>query len=207
MKMKVHVGIYDDLADWEIGHAIAHIRSPQWQHAPGRYDVVSVGLTLEPVTTAGGMRQLPDIALADLNPADSAMLILPGSGAWHAEGRLTAFARAARSFLDAGVPVAAICGATYGLAAEGLLDDRDHTSGAAEYLAATGYAGAAHYRDAAAVTDRGLITAGPTAPVEFAREVLAALDIYRPDVLDAWYRLFGGQEESAYWDLAKAGSQ
>lgn len=207
MMKTVHVAVYDGLADWEIGHAIAHIRSPQWQHAPGRYEVASVGLTLDPVTTAGGMRQLPDLVLADLDPADSAMLILPGSGAWHTDGALDAFARAARTFVDAGVPVAAICGATFGLAREGLLDDRDHTSGAAEYLASSGYAGGPHYQDTAAITDRDLITAGPTAPVEFAREILARLDVYQPDVLDAWVRLFGAQDESAYWDLANAGAR
>ncbi|HEV2635991.1 MAG TPA: DJ-1/PfpI family protein [Actinocrinis sp.] len=207
MMKTVHVAVYDGLADWEVGHAIAHIRSPQWQHEPGRYEVASVGLTAEPATTAGGMRQLPDVLLADLEPADSAMLILPGSGVWHTEGALDAFAHTARTFLDAGVPVAAICGATFGLAREGLLDERDHTSGAAEYLASSGYAGAAHYQHTAAVTDRDLITAGPTAPVEFAREILARLDIYRPDVLDAWCRLFGAQDESAYWDLANAGAR
>ena len=59
-----------------------------------------------------------------------------------ARRRERAFAGKAAEFLDAGVPVAAICGATAGLAAEGLLDDRRHTSNAAEFLAATGYGGA-----------------------------------------------------------------
>ena len=54
---------------------------------------------------------------------------------------MAGFRAAARRFLTAGVPVAAICGATYGLALEGLLDDRAHTSNAAEYLAYSGYAG------------------------------------------------------------------
>lgn len=113
-----------------------------------------------------------------------------------------AFARMARRFLEAGVPVAAICGATAGLAREGLLDDRDHTSSAPEYLAATGYAGAARYQDAPAVTDGDLITASPVAPVEFAREVLARLGVYEPKVLHAWNRLFGEQDASAYPEFA-----
>jgi len=111
---------------------------------------------------------------------------------------------AARTFLEVGTPVAAICGATFGLAREGLLDDRAHTSGAAEYLTSSGYAGGHLYQDAAAVTDRNLITAGPTAPVEFAREIFTTLGIYQPEVLEAWYRLFGDQDASAYWDLANA---
>ncbi|MEU7895591.1 DJ-1/PfpI family protein [Nonomuraea sp. NPDC049152] len=193
----VHVAVYDTLADWEVGHAIAHLRG-------ARYDVRTVGESLDPVTTAGGMRVLPDLTVADLDPAGSAMLILPGAYTWE-EGN-HAFGRKARRFLEAGVPVAAICGATAGLAREGLLDDRDHTSSAPEYLAATGYAGAARYQDVPAVTDGDLITASPVAPVEFAREVLARLGVYEPKVLHAWYRLFGEQDASAYPEFA-AGAQ
>jgi len=197
----VHVAVYDTLADWEVGYAIAHINSSFGQHAPGRYEVRTVGPSLAPVTTLGGMRVLPDVALADLTPADSAMLILPGAFTWD-NGDNAAFGRMARAFLAAGVPVAAICGATAGLAMEGLLDDRDHTSGAVEYLMSTGYAGVARYRDTAVVIDGDLITAGPTAPVEFAHAVLAKLGIYTPDALAAWYRLFGAQDATAFFELA-----
>jgi putative intracellular protease/amidase len=52
------------------------------------------------------------------------MLILPGGTAWD-EGKN-----------GEGVPVAAICGATAGLARAGVLDTRRHTSNALEYLRA-----------------------------------------------------------------------
>lgn len=203
----VPVAVYDTLADWEVGHAIAHIRSAAYQHTPGRYEVVTVAESGEPVTTIGGMRILPDLTLDELDPAASAMLILPGAASWDLPGGNAKFAAAARKFLDAGVPVAAICGATFGLAREGLLDERDHTGAAAEYLAASGYAGGAHYREAAAVTDRNVITAGPTNPVEFAREVLAMLNVYTPEVLDAWYRLFAHSDPTAFPILMAASAQ
>ena len=111
----------------------------------------------------GGVRVLPDRLLADLDPADSALLVLPGADLFDAGGG-DAFTAAAARFLAAGVPVAAICGATAGLARAGLLDDRPHTSAAPEYLAATGYAGGEHYVDARAVAADGLVTAGPTRP-------------------------------------------
>lgn len=203
----VHLAVYDALADWEVGFAIAHIRDPQWQQTPGRYAVATVGATAEPVVTAGGVRIVPDTTLSRFRPADSAMLILPGAGTWHAEDGNGAFARAARGCLEDGVPVAAICGATFGLAREGLLDERPHTSSAPEYLAMTGYSGAAYYRSELAVTDGDLITASPIAPVEFAREILDKLNIYRPAVLADWYRLFGERDPSAYGDLvASAGA-
>jgi putative intracellular protease/amidase len=200
----VHVAVYDTLADWEIGLTVAGINDATWQRTPGGHRVVTVGETGEPVTTTGGIRILPEMALADLRPADSAMLVLAGGSAWDAGGN-KAFVDAARAFLDADVPVAAICGATSGLAADGLLDDRPHTSNASEYLAATGYAGASHYRDEPAVTDGDLITASGVHPVEFARAVFDRLGIYEPGVLDAWYKLFGEHDPAGFEELTTAG--
>ncbi len=203
-KKIVHLGVYDTMADWEVGHATTHIRNGVWHREPGRHDVVTVGKTLDPVITMGGVRVVPDVTLDRLAPGDSAMLILPGASAWDEEGgAMAAFAAKAREFLGAGVPVAAICGATAGLAREGLLDDRSHTSSAAEYLQyQEGYGGAGRYLSELAVTDGDLITAGSTAPVEFAREILGRLDVYPAGVLDAWYRLFAKHDASAYAVLA-----
>ncbi|MFI1014283.1 type 1 glutamine amidotransferase family protein [Streptomyces sp. NPDC020965] len=187
----VHLAVYDTFADWETGHTTAHLT----QHG---YTVRTVGLTTEPVTTMGGLRVQPDLALAELDPEDSALLILTGASAWDTGDALAPFAATARAFLDAKTPVAAICGATAGLAREGLLDDREHTSAVSFYLAATGYPGGDHYRDADAVTDGDLITAGPTEPVAFAREVFARLGVYEGERLDAWYRLFHDSDLAAY---------
>ncbi|MDT0379724.1 DJ-1/PfpI family protein [Streptomyces sp. DSM 42041] len=191
--MSFHLAVYDTLADYEYGHVAAHL--------PG--GVTTVGLTPDPVTTKAGLRVQPDMVLADLDPADSALLVLPGADLWFGDA-LAPFARTARTFLDAGVPVAAICGATFGLAAEGLLDDRDHTSAAAEYLAASGYRGGDRYREADAVTDGDLITAGPTDPVAFAREIFGRLGTFPPEVLGAWYRLFHDSDAAAYPVFAAA---
>ncbi|MCA1274306.1 DJ-1/PfpI family protein [Streptomyces rubiginosohelvolus] len=193
----VHLAVYDSFADWETGYATAHLTQ-------NGYTVRTVGLSREPVTTMGGLRVQPDLALDELRPQDSALLILTGAAGWDTGETLAPFARAARTFLDAGVPVAAICGATAGLAREGLLDDRAHTSAVSFYLAATGYAGGERYVEVDAVTDPGaggtgrLITAGPTEPVAFAREVFALLGVYDAKKLDAWYRLFHDSDASAY---------
>ena len=199
----VHLAIYDTLADWEIGYVTSHVNSPAYQRQPGRYRVVTVAATAEPITTMGGLRIVPDLTLADLRPEDSALLILPGADAWLSGGN-TEFVATAGTFLDAGVPVAAICGATGGLAAGGLLDDRRHTSNALEYLQSVGYGGAEHYVDAPAVTDRGLVTATATAPAEFAREIFTLLDLYEPEVLAAWYKLYGQQDPAGFYELMSA---
>jgi hypothetical protein len=72
------------------------------------------------------------------------------------------------------------------------------------YLAATGYRGGGRYVDTDAVTDGNLVTAGPTEPVAFAREVFRLLGVYEGEVLEAWYRLFHDSDASAYAVLEKA---
>lgn len=200
MTQYVHMAVYDNLADWEVGYATAHINSADWQREPGRYEIRTVGEALAPVRTMGGMAITPDLALDDLRVEDSAMLILPGAGTWLTGGN-AGFAKQARRFLDAGVPVAAICGATGGLAAEGLLDDRRHTSNAPEFVQAFGSKGTDLYCDEPAVTDSGLTTASGTKPVDFAREVFAVLDLYTPEVLASWYKLYGLGDPAGYFEL------
>jgi putative intracellular protease/amidase len=200
MTETVHVAAYDTLADWEVGHATAHLNKPLWHKTPGRYVTATVGATTAPITTMGGATILPDVALADLRPADSAMLILPGNDIWPT----AAFVRwpdKAREFLAAGVPVAAICGATGGLALAGLLDDREHTSNAAEFLAGTGYAGAHLYREAPAVDDGDLITGSAVAPVEFAAAIFARLEVFEPAVLASWLKLYRDRDPAGFYEL------
>lgn len=196
------MAVYDTFADWEVGHATAHINRDLWQREPGTWQVRTVGLTREPVVSMGGMRVTPDVVLADLTPAESEMLILPGSETWE-RGDLAAFGGKAREFLAAGVPVAAICGATWGMAVEGLLDDRKHTSNAAEYLAMSGYSGGEGFVYEPAVTDTDLITSSGITPVDFARAIFARLDIYEPHVLDAWHRLYGHNDPAGFFALAE----
>ena len=196
----VHLAVYDTYADWETGHTTAWL-------ARGGYEVRTVAEGTDAVRTVAGVRIQPDEALAQLRPEDSSLLVLTGADLWDTGDALAPFARKAREFLAAGVPVAAICGATAGLAREGLLDDRAHTSAAPFYLAATGYDGARRYVEADAVTDASglLVTAGPTEPVAFAREVLRLLGVYEGEVLDAWYRLFHDSDAEAYAVLEAAG--
>jgi putative intracellular protease/amidase len=196
----VHLAVYDSLADWETGYTTAYL-------ARAGYEIRTVGPSREPVRSIGGLRVQPELALDAVRPQDSSLLILPGADLWDAGDDLAPFARKARAFLDAGVPVAAICGATAGLAREGLLDDRDHTSAVSFYLAATGYQGGERYVDADAVTDRNLVTAGPTEPVAFAREAFRLLGVYEGEVLDAWYRLYHDSDAEAFAVLQKAAAQ
>jgi len=190
-----HLAIYDGLADMEVGHLLAELHTGRFTGVP--FDVITVAEEPAPITTMGGLRLSPDIRLAELDPADSDLLVLPGSPMWDAGGGAE-FAAAAGRFLDAGVPVAAMCGATAGLARAGLLDDRAHTSAAADYLAATDYAGGDRYVDQRAVVDGDLVTAGPQSPVQFARATLQSLGLASIETLDAYEGVFHRGDPDAY---------
>jgi putative intracellular protease/amidase len=198
-----HVAIYDTLADWEVGYLIVELRTGRYTGTP--WKIVTVAESQEPVTTMGGLRILPDLLLEDLDPAHSGLLILPGANIWDADGG-RAFSAAAAHFLDAGVPVAAICGATGGIARAGLLDTRRHTSAAPEYLMSTGYAGADYYVNERAVVDGDLITAGPQSPVQFACATLRRLGLASDRTLGAYEGLYYRGDPSAFPILMQATS-
>jgi putative intracellular protease/amidase len=200
----VHLFVFDTLADWEPSYAVAGIGDAGLQLHPACCRVQTVGLHAEPVTTVGGLHVLPDLTLDALEPLQSAMLILPGGAAWDQGHNVEAVDRA-RAFLAAGIPVAAICGATAALARGGLLDDRRHTSNSLDYLKATGYKGSALYVERPAVTDGNLITASGAAALEFAYEIVGYLGLYSAEVLDAWYGLFKTGHPAYYGALLRAG--
>jgi putative intracellular protease/amidase len=196
-----HVAVYDSMVDSEVGHLLVELHTGRFTGTP--FEVATVAESHEQVTTMGGLRVVPDMVLADLDPADSAILVLPGAALWD-EGGGSPFADTAARFLEAGVPVAAICGATAGLARAGLLDERDHTSAAPEYLAATGYSGADHYVAQRAVVDGDLITAGPQSPVQFACAALGRLGLASEDMLDAYEGVFDRADPAAFPRLMQA---
>ncbi|MBZ8142225.1 glutamine amidotransferase [Rubrivivax gelatinosus] len=183
--------VHEGFADWEAAFAVAGLNEPRWQRQPGRWRVRTVAATTQSLLRSmGGVGVLADLGFEALAPGDGDLLILPGGPHWEEPGTHGEAIAAARRWADAGQPLAAICGATAGLARAGVLDDRAHTSNAAAYLKGTAYRGAEHYVDAPAVTDRGVITAGGMAPLEFAREIFSLVGLYDDAVLEAWYQLY-----------------
>jgi putative intracellular protease/amidase len=199
----VHLFVFNGMADWEPAFAIAGINNPRYQREPGRFRVSTVGATAETVTTMGGVHIQPDLALSELSPTASAMLILPGGDSWELGENREAIEKAAE-FLAIGIPVAAICAATLALARAGFLDNRLHTSNAPEYLKASRYRGSSLYRNIPAIADGNLITASGTAPVDFAYQIFGTLNLYPEAALNAWYSLFKSGDASKYYALAGA---
>jgi putative intracellular protease/amidase len=201
----IHVAIYDTWADWEAGYVIAHLASGDWQPEGRRYRIVTVAESRKPITTKGGITLTPDITIDALDPNESAMLIMPGADSW-LTGANMAFVEAAGKFLKAEVPVAAICGATTGLARGGLLNDVNHTSNAPQVLESPGYTGHDRYQHELAVRDGNLITASAVGPVEFARAIFDALEFYPKHTTDNWYLLYGKKDAAGFFGLMEGAS-
>lgn len=183
----VHVLVVEGFADWEPAHALAELR--RW----GKRTIRSVGFTPAAVTSMGGLRVTPDVDLASVNPADVELFIIPGGTLWETDDYPRApLESLLTKLVDAGTPVAAICGATLALGRAGMLDHRRHTSNARSYLPAhvEAYAGEDHYVDVPVVADRHVITASGVAAVDFARAIFAELGIANDDQRAMWFELF-----------------
>lgn len=198
--MKIFLVVLNTLADWEIGYLTAELHSKRMMADPGAScDIVKVGLTAEPVATMGGIKIAPDISYDAVQMAADDLLLMPGADSWQAPetAPLLAFAK---DMVVRGHRVAAICGATIGLAQAGALNDRQHTSNDKGYLKTVcpGYTGEQRYVQSPAVRDGNLITASGLAPLEFSYEVMKMLGLFRPATLEAWYKLYTTREPQYY---------
>lgn len=203
MNQTVYLYVFDTMADWEIGYLTAELNSGRYFKkglAPTK--LVTVGLDKTPVTTMGGLKIMPDLSLQECSFISGDLLILPGGETW-TESIHEPVLQAAERCLKEDVWVAAICGATMGLARTGLLDTRAHTSNDLEYLkmVCPAYTGEQHYKLEPTVTDGNLITASGIAPLEFTVHVLRALDVCSAQTLEAWYNLYKTQEPKYFYEL------
>lgn len=186
MNAAPHLLVFDGFADWEAAYATAELRRS------GKHQVITVGFSGEPIISMGGLCVLPDIDLAELDPEEIRLLILPGGDRWEKNVEDDGLAKLLRHLTTSRTPIAAICGATLALARLGLLQGRKHTSNGLAFLKAQvpGYDAEADYVDALAVRDRGLITASGLGALEFAREIFAELGVFSNEERATWFRVF-----------------
>ena len=171
MKPRIDILLLDPFADWEVGYFTASVRdffgADTAYYSPDGQSVCS----------EGGLAVQPQAAFADLRPGDARAIVICGSGGWQKRDAPDV-SDLLRQALAAGSVVGAICGGTLPLARAGLFDDREHTSNSLDFLTenAWGYAGEARYREVNdAVVSADVVSAPATAPVAFARALLAQL--------------------------------
>lgn len=200
---KAYLYVFDTMSDWEVGYLIAELNSGRYfKKGLTAIEVVAVGVDKNPVTTMGGLEILPRISVDECKLESTDVLILPGGNTWM-ESIHEPILKKASTSLKKGHVVAAICGATVGLARVGLLDSRRHTSNDLEYLKmiCPHYIGEKYYEMEPAVTDGNLVTASGIAPLEFAMHVLKVLDVFTPETLDSWFNLYQTHEAKYFFEL------
>lgn len=205
----LYLYILDTLADWETRHVLAELHSGRYLKSPSlKYDIVLCGRTMQTITTMGGLHLTPDVLFADIRPRPDDVVILPGADTW-LDPVQEPVIRKVRSILDGGIPVAAICGATMGLANAGLLNNRPNTSNDLTVLKmfCPGYKGEEWYRNEPAVTDGNLITASGLEPVDFAAHVFRKLGVMKPAALEAWQGLMTTRKPEFFYALMRSPGQ
>jgi putative intracellular protease/amidase len=182
---RAFVYVFDGFADWEPASALAELRRTFG------FSVHTFALTKSPVVSMGGLRIVPDQLIAEAEPSQIDIAILPGGDAWM-RGEIPEITQFVKALAAAGRPVAAICAATLALAHAELLDDRRHTSNGAGFISKSvpGYRGQHLYQKARAVTDRNIITANGLAPFAFASEIFRAVAPNRAEEIAAYDRLY-----------------
>ena len=176
-------------ADWETALLNAVAR--------GFYGVETKFATPDgkPVTSAGGLKVTPDLAVAEIDIAGVDALVVNGGSAWSQDDApdIGTVLLAAR---DAGKTVAGICDGTLALARAGVLDGIDHTSNSPDNLPPTGYQGQARYQDQpSAVVAGRIVTAPGTAPVSFMAGVMETLGL-RDDNLEFYIGLHAAEHKA-----------
>ena len=204
--MTVYVYVMDTLADWEIGYVTAELYSKRFFRADApEICVRTVGRTMEPIRTMGGLTVLPDCAVDDIAVDAQSVLLLPGGDTWDRPEQGAIISKA-EELLSVGATVCAICGATVALAGAGLLDDRPHTSNGEGFLdmMCPGYRGQRHYVAAPSVADGNLITASGTGALLWAKQIIERLGVFRADTLEAWHAYFSTGEARYFFALMQS---
>lgn len=150
-----------------------------------------VAPTMEPVKSIGGFRTLPDYSLETI-PDNYAALVLIGGFGW-----TTPVAEQVvpivRKAIESGKVVGAICNGASFMAKCGLLNAVKHTGNGLEQLKLWGgdnYTNPGGYIHAQAVSDKNIVTANGSAPLEFAKELLLLLENDTPERIEMYYQFY-----------------
>ncbi len=184
MKKRILFVVLHQYADWEA----AYISSAITMLGEGQYEIKTVSLSKDYVESIGGFKITPDYDIKSI-PNDYEALILIGGMAWRTESAQQVKVLVEDCY-QKGKVLAGICDASAFLGTVGALNEVTHTSNDLNDLkqwAGTNYTGEQKYIAKQAVSDKNIITANGTAPMEFAKEILLALDVAAEEKILDWY--------------------
>lgn len=184
MKKTLLFIVLQQYADWEA----AYISSAISMLGQGEYEIKTVSLSKDCVQSIGGFKVLPDYDITSV-PNDYEALILIGGMTWRKENTQK-IKELVEDCFQKGKVLGGICDASAYLGTIGVLNDVIHTSNDLNDLkqwAGSVYTGETKYVAKQAVSDKNVITANGTAPMEFAKEILLALNVASEDKISDWY--------------------
>lgn len=182
MGKKVVLVILDQFADWEGAFITNALMSGEISQGN---EVLWASTDREPKRSIGRMTVIPDITLDEI-PEDADALLLIGGDSWRKDVAKQVV-DPVKSFRSRNKLVGFICDATYFAAANGFLNDVEHTGNDPEALKkAPGYTGSDKYILDNAVLDQGIVTANGNSPVDFATLILEELKAADPEDIRMW---------------------
>lgn len=184
MKKTILFVILQQYADWEA----AYISSAVSMLGQGKYEIKTVSLSKDAILSIGGFKVLPDYDVTSV-PDDYEALILIGGMTWRSENTQQ-IKELAKDCFEKGKIIGGICDASAFLGTAGVLNNVVHTGNDLNDLkqwAGSAYTGEAKYIAKQAIRDKNVITANGTAPMEFAREILSALNVADEGKITDWY--------------------
>lgn len=201
MKNIIYIYILDTLADWEIGYILQAVSLQNMLKEP-KYTVKTVARTKQPIKTLGGLTITPDCTLEEIEQNKIAALLLSGANTW-TDNEQKPVLNIVVSYIQNGILVGAICGATLALAELGILNNHFHTSNSLEYLTyfSKNYSGKAFFRDELSVADGNIITASSAGGLLWAKQIIEYLDVYPSDTSEAWYQYYMTGNAKYYAEL------
>jgi hypothetical protein len=79
MRKSIYLYVCDTMADWEPSFVVAELHSGRYfKDKSVTYEVKTVSVTPDPITTMGGVHILPDLTVDALTTHGAGLLILPG---------------------------------------------------------------------------------------------------------------------------------
>ncbi|WP_051620223.1 DJ-1/PfpI family protein [Haematomicrobium sanguinis] len=178
------------MADWEIGMAVAELANGDFTTQPVNLTYVSVDG--KPLATIGGMRVTPDKSVDEVDWEGVDGLILSGGEGWWKGLEGDAVLDQVPGLLSRGAPVGAICGAVDALADKGILNGREHTGNHLDGLKTKpGYDGEATFQANPVAVDGTLVTASSNGAIPLAKSLLLLSGALSADLAEDW---------AAYWD-------
>ncbi|MBW9158679.1 DJ-1/PfpI family protein [Clostridium tagluense] len=187
MKKTVLFVILDKYADWEA----AYVSSLILALGQEVYSIKTVSLTKDSIKSLGGFTVIPDYDIKSA-PTDFEGLVLIGGMSWRTE-KSQQVKPLVENALNNKKVLGGICDASVFLGKMGILNNVKHTSNDLNDLkkwAGDAYMGEEKYMMQPAVRDNNIITANGTAPLEFAKEVMIALEVAPEKSILEWYNFY-----------------